>query len=215
MTTGEPSPYDPSQQRGQQPGPGGARNTRPKPTGFRRYLPLVVAAWVVLEIWLLIWLSGHIGALGVFAVLLAGFFLGAVIIKRAGRRAWNNLAESLQPGTTPGQADDALKPGSRKDGGGNGLAMLGGLLLMLPGLASDVLGLLCVFPPTAALLRKATKRAITSSSLGDAVQQAKTAQQQAHIHRPDGKVVPGEVIHDTDSQDADGPEDRPGGPTSA
>lgn len=212
MTTGEPSPYEPSQERRQQPGPGGASSTAPqRRTGFRRYLPLLAAAWVVLEIWLLIWLAGHVSALGVFAALLAGFVLGAVIIKRAGRKAWRNLAESVQPGATEGQADTALKSGGKRESGGNGLAMLGGLLLMLPGLASDVLGLLCVFPPTAALLRKAVKRSIASSSLGDAMEQAKAAQQQVRMHRPDGKVVPGEVIRDADAagQDQDRPGSRP------
>lgn len=220
MTTGEPSPYDRSQDR-QPPGRDGASSTAPRRSGVRRFLPLVAAAWAVLEIWLLIWLAGHVGALGVFAVLLAGFVLGAVIIKRAGRKAWRNLAESLQPGATSEQTDAALKSGDAKRGsGGNALAMLGGLLLMLPGLASDVIGLLCVFPPTAMLLRKAARRTIASSSLGDAVQQARAAQEQVRIHRPDGKVVPGEVIQDGDGQvirDTDrrdeGPSDRrPGSP---
>jgi UPF0716 protein FxsA len=59
-----------------------------------------------------------------------------------------------------------------------------------------VAGLLCLFPPTAALLRRLGERTLAErmqsaapGTLGDALRQAR-------IHRPDGKVVQGEVIRD-------------------
>ena len=76
--------------------------------------------------------------------------------------------------------------------------MLGGLLLMVPGLASDALGLLCLFPPTAALLRRGGTRLAGRGQLGETFQQAHTAQEQVRIHRPDGRIVSGEVIRDED-----------------
>lgn len=202
MTTGDPTPYEkPEQRQGASPGAPGARQ---KPRGLRRFLPLIAAAWGVLEVWLLIQLAGYITAFGVVLVLAAGFVLGAVVIKRAGRRAWHNLAETLQPGSTGTRKEGAQPPKGRS--GGNALAMLGGLLLMIPGVGTDVLALLCLFPPTAALIRKAAGRSFASSNLADAVQQAKTAQEQVRMHRPDGKVVPGEVLREDERQAE--PEDR-------
>lgn len=207
MTTGDPTPYE-SPRRHQDPA-GASTGARPKPGGFRRFLPLLMAGWAILEVWLLIQLAGVIGAFGVFLVLLAGFVLGAVVIKQAGRRAWHNLIEALQPPGSTGVVGQGSADKSRR--GGNALAMLGGLLLMLPGIASDVLGLLCVFPPTAALLRKVAGRSLAGSGLADAVQQARTAQERARMHNPDGKVVPGEVIRedaDRGGPEAAGPRDR-------
>ena len=85
--------------------------------------------------------------------------------------------------------------------------MLGGLLLMLPGLISDVVGLLLLVPPVRRPLGRYAERpslrapeaAAPAGSFGDAFQQAR-------IHRPDGKVVQGEVIRDGPARDApDGP----------
>ncbi|MDK1473309.1 FxsA family membrane protein [Streptomyces sp. 549] len=192
MTTGEnrpqhfpkePGPHGP----GAGPGSPGAPHRR-----SHSFVPLAVAVWVIAEIWLFLLLADLAGGLGVLAVVAAGFLLGALAIKRAGRRAWRNLTESLQAGGPP--------PGTSPSGG-NGLAMLGGLLLMLPGLLSDLFGLLCLFPPTAGLLRRGVVRwaergGLAPGGLGDAVRQARTAGEQVRIHRPDGKVVPGEVIRE-------------------
>ena len=84
---------------------------------------------------------------------------------------------------------------------------LGGLFLMLPGLISDALGLLLLIPPVQKALsayaeRTVTRRLSTTTpgTLGDAFQQAR-------IHRPDGKVVQGEVIRE-DGTRPDTPRDE-------
>ncbi|MFE9021833.1 FxsA family membrane protein [Streptomyces sp. NPDC007808] len=169
MTTGAPTPTYPA---------------RPRRSRLRTFLPLGIAAWLVLEIWLLTVVADAAGGLAVFLLLVGGIVLGSVVIKRAGRRAFEALNEALQRGGTP------------KRGGGNGLMMLGGLLIMLPGLVSDALGLVLLIPPVQkALSRRAERtferklREATPGSFGDAFQQAR-------IHHPDGKVVQGEVIKD-------------------
>ncbi|MEU9437376.1 FxsA family membrane protein [Streptomyces sp. NPDC048252] len=174
MTTGSPTPAY------QTPAPPPAE---PRRSRLRTFLPLGLAAWLVLEIWLLTVVAGATSGLVVLLLLAAGFVLGAVVIKRAGRRAFQNLNEALQRGTA-----------SSGRGGGNGLMMLGGLFLMIPGLASDVIGLLLLLPPVQKAAsgygeRKLRAAAATPGTLGDAFQQAR-------IHRPDGKVVQGEVIRD-------------------
>ncbi|MFG2131452.1 FxsA family membrane protein [Streptomyces sp. NPDC048751] len=159
-------------------------STRPRRSRLRTFLPLGIVAWLVLEIWLLTVVAGAASGFVVFLLLLAGFVLGSVVIKRAGRRAFQNLNEALQRG------------GSPSSGGGNGLMMLGGLLLMIPGLVSDAVGLLLLIPPVQKAVAGYAERTVdrklreaASGSLGDAFQQAR-------IHRPDGKVVPGEVVRD-------------------
>ncbi|RZU11592.1 FxsA family membrane protein [Streptomyces sp. BK239] len=179
MTTGAPTPAYSVQQPVQQP--------RPRRSRLRTFLPLGFAAWLVLEIWLLSVVAGAAGGLALFMLLLAGLVLGAVVIKRAGRRAFQNLNEAIQRGTAPTR------------GGGNGLTMLGGLLLMIPGLVSDAAGLLLLLPPVQKAVGRYTQRTVDrklrdagSGVLGDAFQQAR-------IHRPDGKVVQGEVVRDDNS----------------
>ncbi|AWW40653.1 FxsA family membrane protein [Streptomyces cadmiisoli] len=158
--------------------------TRPRRSRVRTFLPLGIAAWLVLEIWLLTVVAGATNGFTVFLLLLAGLVLGAVVVKRAGRRAFQNLNEALQRGGTPA------------GGGGNGLTMLGGLFLMVPGLISDAAGLLLLLPPVQKAVGRFAERTVdrklreaTPGSLGDAFQQAR-------IHRPDGKVVQGDVIRD-------------------
>ncbi|WP_437062256.1 FxsA family membrane protein [Streptomyces sp. enrichment culture] len=167
--------------------------TRPRRSRLRTMLPLAVAAWLVLEIWLLTVVADAAGGFTVFLLLVAGFVLGAAVIKRAGRRAFQNLNEALQRGTAP------------SSGGGSGLMMLGGLLLILPGMISDVAGLLLLVPPLQKALGRYAERTVdrrlrraAPGSLGDAFQQAR-------MHRPDGKVVQGEVIRD---EPADAPREQ-------
>ena len=176
MTTGAQTPRSPA---------------RPPRSRLRTFLPLGVAAWLVLEIWLLVMVAGATSGFVVFLLLVAGVVLGSVVIKAAGRRAFRNLTETLnqqQSGIPP----EAARPNSE----GNGLMMLGGLLLILPGLFSDALGLLMLLPPVQKAVSRYAQRTVERKlrdagpgTLGDAFRQAR-------MHRPDGKVVQGEVVRD-------------------
>lgn len=161
----------------------------------RTFLPLAVAAWLVLEIWLLGLVAGAVGGLGVAALIAGGIVLGSVVIKRAGRRAFSNLTSTFQ------QAQQGLRPAPQQQGGGNGLTMLAGLLLILPGLLSDAAGLLLLLPPVRAwagrrFSRSLERRMASAASAGGFGE----AFQQARIHRPDGMVVQGEVIREDGGQ---------------
>ncbi|MFE1775434.1 FxsA family membrane protein [Streptomyces sp. NPDC059008] len=186
---------------------GATASTGPRPprrSRARRFVPLGIAAFMVLEIWLLTVVAGATNGLTVFLLLVAGVLVGGYVIKRAGRRAWKNLTESLQPGDPTAPPKPAAS-GSTRSGTGSTLPMAGGLLLMMPGLVSDALGLLCLFPPTAKLIQRRVQKlldrraAYAPGSFGDAFQQAR-------MHRPDGKVVQGEVIREDDTARPEGPE---------
>lgn len=89
MTTGAPTtPY----------------TDRPRRSRLRRYLPLGLAGWLVLEIWLLTLVVSAAGGMTVFLLLVAGVVAGSVVIKRAGLRAFQNLNEALQQGGSPSAA---------------------------------------------------------------------------------------------------------------
>ncbi|MDX2697208.1 FxsA family protein [Streptomyces ipomoeae] len=167
---------------------------RPRRSRLRTLLPLGVAAWLVLEIWLLTVVADAASGFTVFLLLVAGFVVGSAVVKRAGRRAFRALTETLQQ-----QQAGTAEAGAGKSEG-NGFLMLGGLLLMLPGLISDVVGLVLLIPPVQKALGRYAERTFErkireagAGAFGDAFQQAR-------IHRPDGKIVQGEVIRD----DADG-----------
>ncbi|MFI8188755.1 FxsA family membrane protein [Streptomyces sp. NPDC085946] len=176
MTTGVQTPSHPA---------------RPRRSRLRTFLPLGVAAWLVLEIWLLTLVAGASNGLVVVLLLIAGLVLGSLVIKRAGRRAFRNLTETLQQ-----QQSGTAPAGPRPDSEGNGLMMLGGLLLMIPGLLSDAAGLLLLLPPVQKAVSRSAQRsfdrrlrAAGPGTLGDAFRQAR-------MHHPDGKVVQGEVVRD-------------------
>ncbi|MFF8954942.1 FxsA family membrane protein [Streptomyces sp. NPDC014894] len=184
----------------------------PKRSRARTLIPLSVAAWLVLEIWLLTLVAGAAGGLTVFALLVAGGLLGAAVVKRAGRRAFRNLTETLQQQQSGAPQSTPTKGTSGTSGDGNGLLMLGGLLIMLPGLLSDVAGLLLLAPPVRSLLGRYAERSLERrmraagpGSLGDAFQQAR-------MHRPDGKIVQGEVIRDDAPPNPSAGDADPSGP---
>ncbi|MGW1890678.1 FxsA family membrane protein [Streptomyces sp. NPDC002004] len=171
----------------------GASSVRPQPrprSRVRTFLPLGIAAWLVLEIWLLTLVAHAAGGPTVFLLLVAGGVGGAAVIKRAGRRAFRNLTETLQA------QQRGTAPESGGQGEGNGLLMLAGLLLMIPGLISDLFGLLLLLPPVRAVAGRFTGRAVERGMRGASPGTLGNAFQQARIHRPDGKVVQGEVIRD-------------------
>ncbi|MEL3945966.1 MULTISPECIES: FxsA family membrane protein [Streptomyces] len=192
MTTGAPPPTQPA---------------RPRRSRVLRFLPLGLAAWLVLEIWLLTVVAGATSGLTVFLLLVGGLVLGSFVIKRAGRRAFKNLSEAVQQQ----QRGVAATPDS---GGGSALTMLGGLFLILPGLISDAVGLLLLVPPLQKVLSRSAERAFerkvraaaaaAPGGLGDAFQQAR-------MQHPDGKVVQGEVIRE-DGPSGSSPGSGPEGP---
>ncbi|MFD7299301.1 FxsA family membrane protein [Streptomyces sp. NPDC059897] len=179
MTTGTP-PRNPST---------GARRSP-----LRRYLPLAVAAWMVLEIWLLTVVAGAIGGFTLGILLVAGIVAGSVVMKSAGRRAFKNLTETLQ--RQQSGSPEASKPPEQRSQG-NGLLMLAGLLLMIPGLISDALGLLLLVPPLRTALSRYTERKV-ERKMGAAAGQGPfgDAFQQARMRQSGGTVIQGEVIRD-------------------
>ncbi len=154
---------------------------------MRTFLPLAVAVWLVLEIWLLTLIAGAAGGGTVFLLLLAGIVCGVVVIRRTGRRAFQRLSRTLQAQQRGEPAPD--------EQGGSGLLIVAGLLLILPGALSDVLGLLLLLRPVRGAVSRLVERRVRAAVPGwtDPFQQVRQ-------HRSDGNVVQGEVVRDDEER---------------
>ncbi|MCX4744883.1 FxsA family protein [Kitasatospora sp. NBC_01287] len=170
-----------------------------RPNRLRRFVPLLLALWLVLEIWLLIKVASVTGWLLVLLLLLLGLMAGFRLIKKAG-------LDALRAATagTPFEREVAEPKGRRPGGGNAGLTALAGLLLVLPGFLSDLIGLTMLVPPTRELWRavgrRLARRAARTAPVGDPLADALRLQEQLRIHRPDGKVVQGEVVDPVDDR---------------
>lgn len=119
---------------------------------------LLLVAFVVVpavEIYVLIQVGQAIGALPTVALLIVDAMLGTWLFKREGRRAWSAFREALEARRMPAKevADGAL-------------VVLGGAFLITPGFVTDVVGVLCLLPPTRALLRRLLTGVVTARLLG-------------------------------------------------
>ncbi|WP_328316387.1 FxsA family membrane protein [Streptomyces sp. NBC_00388] len=180
--------------------------TAPRRSRARTFVPLGVAVWVILEIWLLILVGDAAGGLTVLFLLVGGLVLGAAVVKRAGRRAFRNLTETVQ---RQQQGAAGARPAHERESGGNGFLMLSGLLIMVPGLLTDVAGLFLLIPPLRSALSRYTERTLERRLGRAAPGTVGGAFQQARMHRPDGKVVQGEVIKDDERPGPRGDDEGP------
>jgi UPF0716 protein FxsA len=115
-------------------------------------LPLLVLLFIVVpiaELFVIIQVGEAIGVLPTIALLIADSILGSLLMRSQGRAAWRRFNAALAEGRIPHR--EVL------DGA---LVIFGGALLLTPGFLSDILGLLCLLPPTRALLRGVVARRV-------------------------------------------------------
>lgn len=145
-----PGPEQPS---GPRQAGGTGRVRRP---GRRRRL--VVAALLLvplLEIVVIIAVGRVIGPWWTIALLLAFICLGAVLVRQQRRRTWTALREAMASGRMPGRAAaDAA------------LVLVGGVLMLVPGFLTSLLGLFLILPFTRAVSRRLLGVFVGSRLLG-------------------------------------------------
>jgi UPF0716 protein FxsA len=113
---------------------------------LRKLLIFVVATGLV-ELALLVKLGMLIGFWPMVGVVLAVSFLGLLLARSQGVRVLRAMQRDLAEGRLPAPRllDQAL-------------VFAGGVLLVLPGLVSDVAGLALLLPPTRSLVKRALRR---------------------------------------------------------
>jgi UPF0716 protein FxsA len=118
------------------------RHGRRRPRwGWYVFLALLVVP--VAEIAVIIAVGQVIGGWQTIALLVFESALGAVLVKREGRRSWLGLQVALNTGQMPGRelADAAL-------------VLIGGTLLLTPGFLTDIVGFLFILPITRPITRR-------------------------------------------------------------
>ena len=134
-----------------------------------------VLLYLVVEIVALVALGSVIGLGWTLLVLLAGSLLGLWLARREGVRAAQALADAVANRRVPtAEVTDGM------------LVAAGGVLLFVPGLVTDVAGLLLLLPPTRGLVRRRLVRAAEARS-----PELRTAR-----IRERGPVVDGEVVEE-------------------
>ncbi|MFT3988796.1 FxsA family protein [Aestuariivirga sp.] len=99
-------------------------------------MPLLVLLGFFLELGVMIEVGRWIGVIPVLLLIIAGFTIGGALIKQAGIGMFQRLRRpELAQGFTS------------RDAASHFLLMLAGLLFILPGFVSDVLGLLLLIKP--------------------------------------------------------------------
>lgn len=114
--------------------------------GFWLFLPFILLP--IAEIATFIVVGGWIGVLPTIGLVILAAFLGMTVIRRQGMQALDRLQATMDAGRDPGPqiAHGALK-------------VIAGILLILPGFLTDIVGLLLLVPPIrAALIRSGAAR---------------------------------------------------------
>jgi UPF0716 protein FxsA len=112
------------------------------------------------EIALLVLVARFIGVPLTIVLVLATSLLGGWLLRREGIRAWRALRKASLEGRPPGsEVSDGL------------LGLLGGVLLLVPGFLTDLVGLALLLPPVRrgarVGVRRAAERRVPSAVAGD------------------------------------------------
>ena len=124
---------------------------------FRRLLLLFTVVPVV-ELALLVWLGQRIGFWATVGLILVTALVGSYLAQREGLSALARFRAKLRQGGMPG---DELTDGI--------LILIAGALLLTPGVLTDVVGFMGLFPPTRAAIKRVVLQRVRSGSLGDTV----------------------------------------------
>jgi len=112
--------------------------------GWPLFLLIVLLVAVpIFEVWLLIKVGQQLGLLPTVLILIAEAIIGVLLMRHEGSRAWKALNDAFTNGKVPtGELADAA------------LILVGGVLLMLPGFLTDVIGFLFLLRWTRPVARK-------------------------------------------------------------
>lgn len=107
-----------------------------------KYFLMFIIAMPVVEIIVLLLSGNLIGFWPTLFLILATGLIGAYLAKRQGMETWKKAQEQIRYGMMPGnEIIDGI------------CIFIGAALLLSPGLISDIMGLILVFPPTRNLLK--------------------------------------------------------------
>ena len=165
-------------------------------------LPLLLVLLVavpIAEVWLLLQVGRQIGLLPTLVLLVGTAALGGWLLRREGTRAWRALNAAFDGGRMPtGELADAA------------LVLVGGVLLMLPGFVTDLIGLIFLLPLTRPAARKllaylvarrvarsGVRTVIARYDTGNLIEGETVAEDLPRPPPPDFRVIRGELDEET------------------
>jgi UPF0716 protein FxsA len=112
----------------------------------------------IVEIYVIVQVGEAIGVVPTIVLLVADAVLGTWLFRREGRRAWEALRQAIGEHRVP-----------TKEVADGALVVVGGALMLAPGFVTDAVGILCVLPPTRAVLRRVLSAWVGRRLLGSAL----------------------------------------------
>lgn len=119
--------------------------------------------WPVAELFVAIQVADAVGVLLTVVLVIIGWPLGLWLTKAEGRVAWRRLSAAVAAGRPPGR--EAI------DGA---LVLAGGVMLMIPGFITDIVGLCLLLPPARKLAGGAVARNFQSRLVVNATRFARS-----------------------------------------
>lgn len=140
------------------------------------FVLLALAILPLIEIALIIQIGSWLGLWPTILLMIATSILGAFLLKRQGHGAIDRFRQTLNRGQIPA-----------KETADGGLITAGGLLLLLPGFVSDIIGLTLLIAPSRNLIRS---RLLKADQLHERLTYYRLPRKQPHWD------VEGEVIEE-------------------
>ena len=141
------------------------------------YLLLLFIAIPIVEMWLLISIGKHIGALLTISLVVATAVIGIHWLRQQGFSTLLKLNERLSAGEMPARE---ITEGV--------IIAVGGALLLTPGFATDALGFACLFAPTRSLLVKRLFSRIQEGVMASAMSSVSMSSQTAGFNHSSSTV---------------------------
>ena len=143
-----------------------------------RHFPLFFLIFFVFEIYLLITVGGEIGGLWTIFLIILSIFIGSFVIKNAPLFSIPNLMRSNNP-DKPSIEGILTMP----------IVMISGILLMIPGFMTDMIGVLGLIPfIQRVLIRSAVYKQLKKSEF------YQQADQKAQATNEKGRIIEGELL---------------------
>ena len=145
-------------------------------------LLLLLAVFIAVplaELYLILKVGDAIGAPMTILLLAADSVLGSLLLRWQGRAVWRRFTKTLQEGRMPNR--EVL------DGV---LVIFGGAFLITPGFLTDVVGLLCLLPPTRAVLRRVIARRLGRRAIVATTRDYDVEGTATEFERPAGRLRP-------------------------
>lgn len=121
---------------------------------FFRLLALFVLVPLI-ELYLLFWIGGRIGPIPTISLVVVTGFIGASLARQQGFKVWTRIQSELNSGNMPaGELIDGF------------LVLIGGIVLLTPGLLTDLCGFALMIPSVRASLKARLEKRFQMTSKG-------------------------------------------------